>query len=84
MYAGKCTRAVSAERMSRTTSLWGILNAIVLKADHGGVESINGRIQLVKARSRGFRNKQRFRNAIYFHLGDLDLYPEAVKVAVQA
>jgi hypothetical protein len=23
----------------------------------------------------GFRNRQRFRNAIYFHLGGLDLYP---------
>lgn len=58
--------------------LWGILNAIVLKANNGGAESINGRIQLIKVRSRGFRNKQRFRNAIYFHLGDLVLYPEGV------
>lgn len=63
--------------------LRGILNAIVLKANNGGAESINGRIKLVKVRSRGFRNKHRFRNAIYFHLGDLDLYPEAVKTAVK-
>ena len=53
--------------------LWGILNAIVLDANNGGAESINGRIKLVKVRSRGFRN------AIYFHLGNLDLYPEAAK-----
>jgi len=30
----------------------------------------------LKARSHGFRNRERFRNAIYFHLGDLNLYPE--------
>ena len=59
------------------THLWGILNAIVLKVSNGGTESINGRIQLIKARSRGFRNKARFRNAIYFYLGGLDLYPDA-------
>jgi len=59
--------------------LWGILNAIVLKADNGGAESINSRIKMIKVRSRGFRNKERFRNAIYFHLGGLDLYPAGVK-----
>jgi len=55
--------------------LWGILNAIVLKADNGLAESINSRIKMIKVRSRGFRNKERFRTAIYFHLGGLDLYP---------
>jgi len=58
---------------------WGIINAIVLKADNGHAESINSRIQLIKARSRGFRNRERFRMAIYFHLGGLDLYPEGVR-----
>lgn len=61
------------------THLWGILNAIVLNANNAGAESINGRIKLIKVRGRGFRNKTRFRNAIYFHLGDLDLYPDAAK-----
>jgi len=32
--------------------------------------------KMIKVRSRGFRNKERFANAIYFHLGGLDLYPE--------
>ena len=59
--------------------LWGILNAIVLKADNGLAESINSRIKMIKVRSRGFRNKERFRTATYFHLGGLDLYPEAVR-----
>ena len=59
--------------------LWGILNAVVLKADNGGAESLNSRIKMIKVRSRGFRNKERFRNAIYFHLGGLDLYPAGIK-----
>lgn len=55
--------------------LWGILNAIILRATNALAESINSKINMIKARSRGFRNKQRFINAIYFHLGGLDLYP---------
>ncbi len=58
--------------------LWGILNAIVLKVSNGPAEGINSRIKMIKIRSRGFRNKQRFANAIYFHLGGLDLYPRRV------
>ena len=58
--------------------LWGILNAIVLKVSNGPAEGLNSRIKAIKIRSHGFRNKQRFANAIYFHLGGLDLYPEGV------
>ena len=58
--------------------LWGILNAIVLKVSNGPAEGINSRIKMIKVRSRGFRNKKRFANAIYFHLGGLDLYPDSV------
>ncbi len=58
--------------------LWGILNAIVLKVSNGPAEGINSRIKAIKVRSHGFRNKERFANAIYFHLGGLDLYPEAI------
>jgi len=56
--------------------LWGIINAIVLGTSNGKSESMNSRIQKVKSSSHGFRNRDRFRNAIYFHLGDLNLYPE--------
>ncbi|MYJ45361.1 MAG: ISL3 family transposase, partial [Rhodothermaceae bacterium] len=55
--------------------LWGIINAIVLKVSNGPAESINSRIKTVKVRARGFRNKERFVDAIYFHLGGLDLSP---------
>lgn len=61
------------------THLWGILNAIVLKVTNASAESLNSRIKMVKVKSRGFRNKERFANAIYFHLGGLDLYPTGVR-----
>jgi transposase len=58
--------------------LWGILNAVVLKVNNGPAEGLNSRIKMIKVRSRGFRNKERFANAIYFHLGGLNLYPEGL------
>jgi len=75
------SRLEPVKKVARTIKehLWGIINAVVLKADNGGAESINSRIKMIKVRSRGFRNKERFRNAIYFHLGGLDLYPAGVK-----
>lgn len=59
--------------------LWGIINAIVLKASNGKAESINSRIKTVKIRACGFRNVERFTTAIYFYLGGLELYPEGVR-----
>ena len=55
--------------------LWGIINAIVPIVCRGSAESLTNRIQTFKVRCRGRRNKQRIANAIYFHLGGLDLYP---------
>jgi transposase len=59
--------------------LWGILNAIIHRATNALTEGMNSRIQELKRRACGYRNRQRFRNAIYFHLGGLDLYPAAVR-----
>jgi transposase len=42
-------------------------------------ESLNAKIQWVKYTARGFRNKQNFINAIYFHCGGLDLVPSSTK-----
>lgn len=55
-----------------------LCSPIVLKVSNGPAEGLNSRIKMIKVRSRGFRNKERFANAIYFHLGGLDLYPEGV------
>ena len=53
----------------------GILNAIVTGATNARAEGLNSQIQALKRRACGFRNRNRFRHAIYFHLGGLDLYP---------
>jgi transposase len=42
-------------------------------------ESINAKIQWVKYTARGYRNKQNFINAIYFHCGGLDMQPSPTK-----
>ena len=63
----------------RGRTLWGIVNAIILRATNGPAEGINSRIKTVKVRSRGFRNRERFANAILFHLGGLDLYPDGLR-----
>ena len=42
-------------------------------------ESINAKIQWVKYTARGFRNRQNFVQAIYFHCGGLDLAPQSTK-----
>jgi transposase len=61
------------------THLWGILNAIVHRATNALAEGMNSRIQAIKRTACGYRNRERFRNAIYFHLGGLDLYPDAAR-----
>ncbi len=59
--------------------LWGIINAIVLKVTNAGAESLNAKIQKLKRWACGYRNRERFRTAIMFHLGGLDLYPVGVR-----
>jgi transposase len=58
--------------------LWGILNAVILKVTNARSEGLNSQIQKLKARACGYRNRDRFRRAIMFHLGGLDLYPTGV------
>ena len=58
--------------------LWGIINAIVLKANNGRAEGINSKIQSLKNRACGYRCRERYKTAIYFHLGGLDLYPSGL------
>ena len=41
-----------------------------------GAEGLNSRIQAIRVSARGYRNREHFKTAIYFHLGGLDLYPQ--------
>lgn len=59
--------------------LEGIITAVVTGATTARSEGFNAVIQKIKSDARGYRNRDRFRAAIYFHLGGLDLYPESLR-----
>jgi transposase len=52
-----------------------ILNYLRSHSTNALAEAINSKIQEVKYRARGYRNRANFRRAILFHCGRLDLYP---------
>ena len=53
----------------------GVMNAATSDITNAMSESVNSQIQRIKKRACGFRSRTRFREAILFHLGALDLYP---------
>jgi transposase len=55
--------------------LENILTYLRHRITNAASQSLNSKIQWVKYTARGFRNKQNFRTAIYFHCGGLDLGP---------
>lgn len=57
------------ERLANVVSFCthGITNAVA--------EGINSKIQSIKRRVGGFRNRENYKNAIYFYCGGLDLHP---------
>src|SRR5208337_753434 len=59
--------------------LWGVLNAITARVSNAMLEAKNSRIQWVKKMACGFRNRERFRMAILFHLGGLNLMPKSLE-----
>ena len=56
----------------------GILNYIKHKITNALTENINGKIQLIKAISRGFKAFKNYKIAILFHLGKLDMLPRKI------
>jgi transposase len=59
--------------------LWGVINAIIARVSNAMLEAKNSRIQWIKKMACGFRNRKRFRMAILFHLGGLNLMPKSLK-----
>ena len=57
------------------THLSNILTYLKHGITNATSESINSKIQWVKYTARGFRNIDNFKNAIYFHCGDIDMLP---------
>lgn len=60
------SRLAPMVKESRTlrSHLWGILNTVVLNATNAHLEAVNAKIQKLKKRACGYRNRARFRDAI--------------------
>ena len=75
------SRLEPVKKVARTIKahLEGILTAVVTGATNAHSEGFKTIMQKFKRDARGFRNKERFKAAIYFHLGGHVLYPAAVR-----
>ena len=56
----------------------GVINAATSTHTNARAESINSKVQKIKRDACGFRSRERFQNAIYFHLGGLQMYPQSL------
>ena len=54
--------------------LQGVLNFFANRVTNAVSEGLNSKIQTIKKMAYGFRNREHFKTAIYFHCGELDLY----------
>jgi transposase len=54
----------------------GLFSYFAHPITNAGAEGLNSRIQAIRVSARGYRNREHFKTAIYFHLGGLDLYPQ--------
>lgn len=73
-------QALGNFRLSKVANMFkehwsGLIAYLRHRVSNGLAESVNGRIQQLKAKARGFKSWFGFRRAILFHLGQLDLYP---------
>lgn len=71
------SRLAPMRTLARTlaTHLENILTYLTYPITNAVTEGLNAKIQWIKYSSRGFRDRERFKTAIYFHCGGLDLDP---------
>ena len=50
------------------------------RSTNAAAEGLNSKIQTIKKMAYGFRNKEHFKTAIFFHCGGLQLYPATPKL----
>jgi len=55
--------------------LANVLTYLKHRITNATAEGLNSKIQWIRYTARGFRNRENFKTAIYFHCGGLDLYP---------
>jgi transposase len=53
----------------------GVLNYFAYRVTNAVAEGLNSKIQTIKKMAYGFRNREHFKTAIFFHCGGLQLYP---------
>lgn len=53
--------------------LYGILNAMRHCVSNGNAEALNSKIMLLRIKARGYRNRERFKVAVMFHYGRLNM-----------
>jgi len=53
----------------------GILRSLRHRITNACVEGLNSKIETIKKMACGFRSREHYETAIYFHCGGLDLYP---------
>ena len=58
----------------------GLLSYFAHRITNAGAESLNSRIQAIRVAARGYRNRNNFKTAIYFHCGGLQLYPQTHRI----
>ena len=58
-----------------TKHLDSILTYCKHRITNGAAEGLNSKIMTIKRLAAGFRNREHFKTAIYFHRGGLDLDP---------
>ena len=56
-----------------------LLNYCRWPISNAASEAVNSKIQWIKYAARGFRSREGFRRAIFFHCGKLDLYPHGTR-----
>jgi transposase len=54
----------------------GLMSYFAHRVTNAGAEGLNSRIQAIRVSARGYRNRENFKIAIWFHLGGLQLYPD--------
>jgi len=56
-----------------------VINAATTNVINARSEGLNSKIQWIKRKACGYRNRKRFHNAVYFYLADLALYPDSLQ-----
>ena len=71
------TKLEPMKKVARTIKerLANVVSYCTHEITNGVAEGINSKIMSIKRRVGGYRNRENFKTAIFFHCGGLDLYP---------